>query len=61
MDVTELTKDDRRAIHECTKKYFGHKIVATTVTKENNKFLQFKKSNNGLYYMFYTFVFLLST
>lgn len=47
MDVTEITKEDRRVIHECVKKYFGQKIVASTVTKENNKVLQFKKSNKG--------------
>lgn len=54
MDVTDLTKESRRAIHEYIKKYFGQKIVASTVTKENNKVLQFKKFNKGLYCLSFT-------
>lgn len=45
VDVTEMSKDDRTKIHESVKKVFGARIVGSTVTKGDKKYIIFKKFN----------------
>lgn len=43
IDVTERTKQDRGSIHNLAKGIFGSKIVGSTVTREERKFITFTK------------------
>lgn len=44
-DVTDTVKEDRKIIHESIKKTLGQKIVASTISKDNKMFINFKKYN----------------
>lgn len=46
-EVTTLTKDERSAVHQAIKRWFEKKIVANTVTKDDKKYLEFKKYNKA--------------
>ncbi|XP_077301838.1 pseudouridine synthase 7 isoform X2 [Arctopsyche grandis] len=41
IDVTEMQKDQRTKIHDSVKKAFGKKIIGSTVTLDNKKFIVF--------------------
>lgn len=44
LNADNLEKDQRKIIHECIKKHFGAKLVAQTITVDDKKILEFKKS-----------------
>ncbi|EFA08141.1 pseudouridylate synthase 7 homolog [Tribolium castaneum] len=48
LDVSEMTKEDRTEIHKSLKKYFGGKISANTETKNDKKFMVFKKHDGKI-------------
>lgn len=71
IDVTDITKDQRRNIHSIAKKY--QKVNSQTIDKENRKLLvlskvsgdkidkndaTFKKSNGKFYFIFYYYNFI---
>ncbi|CAH0546724.1 unnamed protein product [Brassicogethes aeneus] len=43
----ELTKEERKSIHACMKTHFGQKIIASTLNKDDKKFLEFRRSTNN--------------
>ncbi|XP_066152002.1 pseudouridylate synthase 7 homolog [Euwallacea fornicatus] len=43
LDAENLTKDERRDIHQCIKTYFGTHLVASTIKKNEKTTLSFKK------------------
>lgn len=45
LDVTTFSKDERGIVHQAIKHCFDKKIVANTITKEDKKFLEFKRFN----------------
>lgn len=52
IDVTTMTKEGRTKIHEGLKTVFGAKIVASTVTKEAQKFVVVKLFNKKGKFLF---------
>lgn len=47
VDVTSMTKEDRTKIHEAIKTVFGQKIVGSTITKDDKKFVVIKLFNKN--------------
>lgn len=47
IDVTAMTKEDRTKIHEAVKTVFGQKIVGSTISKDDKKFVTFKLFNKN--------------
>ncbi|XP_044253419.1 pseudouridylate synthase 7 homolog [Tribolium madens] len=43
LDVSEMTKENRTEVHQSLKKYFSGKICANTETKNDKKYMTFKK------------------
>lgn len=59
LDVTSLSKDERTMVHQTVKRYFEKKIVSNSITKDDKKFVMFKKYNKtskcallGFYFMY---------
>uniref|UniRef100_A0AAG5DKS8 TRUD domain-containing protein n=1 Tax=Anopheles atroparvus TaxID=41427 RepID=A0AAG5DKS8_ANOAO len=48
IDVTELSKQDRTAIHTRVKALFGSEIVGSTVTRDDRKWIRFAKYEKAM-------------
>lgn len=46
-DVSDLSKEKRTQIHNAVKRKFGKNVIASTCSKEDKKFIQFRKFTKG--------------